>query len=143
MAGFGTTFRNDVWKAIFHGTPIANLLDNAASSPLTNLYVAWHTADPGTGDQTTSEASYTGYVRKAVARTSGGWTITGNVVNPVADVDGGECTGSAGAVITHWSIGFLSSGAGKIIGSGALASSHTVAVGDVPRVKSTSTITLT
>ena len=36
---------------------------------ITNLYVSLHTADPGeAGDQTTSEATYTGYARIAVVR---------------------------------------------------------------------------
>ena len=68
-------FENDLLKLIFNATPIAGLADNAASSPVTNLYLALHTADPGeAGDQTTSEISYTGYTRLAVLRTSGGWT---------------------------------------------------------------------
>jgi hypothetical protein len=40
-------FENDLLKLIFNATAIANLADNAASSPLTNLYVSLHTADPG------------------------------------------------------------------------------------------------
>ena len=48
----GNTFENDWMKLIFNATAIANIADNAASSPLTNLYVSLHTADPGeTGDQ--------------------------------------------------------------------------------------------
>jgi hypothetical protein len=43
----GNTFENDIAKLIFNATAIANIADNAASSPLTSLYVALHTADPG------------------------------------------------------------------------------------------------
>ncbi len=40
------------------------IADNAATSPITNLYVSLHTGDPGeAGDQTTSEAAYTSYAR--------------------------------------------------------------------------------
>ena len=68
----GNTFENDILKLIFNATAIANIADNAASSPLTNLYASLHTADPGeAGDQTTNETSYTSYARVAVARTSG------------------------------------------------------------------------
>ena len=71
MAGFGNTTENDIAKLIYQATAIANLADNAATAPLTNVFVALHTADPGeAGDQTTSEATYTGYARIAVARTS-------------------------------------------------------------------------
>jgi len=75
----GNTFENDLLKLIFNATAIANIADDAASAPLTNLYVSFHTGDPGeTGDQTTSECAYTSYARVAVARTTGGWTVTAN-----------------------------------------------------------------
>lgn len=138
----GNVFENDLLKLIFNGTAIANIADNAASSPLTNLYLALHTADPGeAGDQTTSETAYTGYARVAVARTSGGWTVTNNSVSPVAAIDFGECTASPGAAITHVSIGTASSGAGKVLYKGALTPNITMAVGVIPRIKTTSTIT--
>jgi len=38
-----------------------------------SLYVSLHTADPGeAGTQSTSEATYTGYARLAIARSAGG-----------------------------------------------------------------------
>jgi hypothetical protein len=43
----GNTFENDLLKLIFNATAIANLADNASSSPFTNLYVSLHTSDPG------------------------------------------------------------------------------------------------
>lgn len=135
-------FETDLLSLIFNGTAIANLADNAASSPLTNLYLALHTADPGEGgDQSTNEISYTGYSRVAVARTSGGWTITGNSVSPVAAIEFGEMTGGAGGTVTHASIGVASSGAGKILYSGSLTPTISVATGVIPRIKNTSTIT--
>ena len=136
------TFENDLLKLIFNANPIAGLADNAASSPVTNLYLALHTADPGeAGDQTTSEISYTGYTRLAVLRTTGGWTVTGNSVSPVADVLFPEMMGGAGGTATHASIGTAASGAGKILYKGALTPTITVALGVSPRIKNTSTIT--
>lgn len=74
---FGKTFAADVLKLIFNGTAIANVADNASSSPLTSLYVAWHTASPGeAGTQETSEADYGAYARTAVDRDTDGFTIT-------------------------------------------------------------------
>ena len=68
--GKGSTFDNDLLKLIFNATPIATIADNAASTPLTSLYLSLHTADPGAGgSQTTSEAAYGGYARQPVART--------------------------------------------------------------------------
>lgn len=116
----GNTFENDLAKLIFTATAIANIADNAASSPLTNLYVSFHTADPGeAGDQTTSETSYTSYARVAVARSGSGWTVTGNSVSPAANVDAPQCTGGS-ATLTHFGVGTASSGTGKLLGSGTL-----------------------
>lgn len=138
----GDTFENDWLKLIFNATAIANIADNAASSPLTNLYVSLHTADPGeAGSQTTNEISYTGYARVAVARTSGGWTVTGNSVSPVADVVFGAMTAGAGGTVTHWAIGTAVSGAGKILYSGTVSPTQSVTNGVTPRVTTASTIT--
>lgn len=135
-------FETDLLSLIFNGTAIANLADNAATSPLTNLYLALHTADPGEGGaQSTNEISYTGYSRVAVARTSGGWTVTGNSVSPVAAIEFGEMAGGTGGTVTHASIGVASSGAGKILYSGSLTPTIAVATGVIPRIKNTSTIT--
>lgn len=118
-----STFRNDHLRLIFNATAIANLADNAASSPLTALQVALHTAFPGLGgDQTSSEIAYTGYGRVAVARTTGGWTVTGNSVSPVAAIPFNEMTGGAGGVATHFSVGTAASGTGKILRMGVLGS---------------------
>ncbi|OWT55270.1 phage tail fiber protein [Candidimonas nitroreducens] len=136
------TFENDLLKLIFNGTAIANLADNAASSPFTNLYLALHTADPGeAGSQNTSEVSYTGYARVAVARTSAGWTVTDNSVSPAAAVEFGEMTAGTPGTATYVSVGTASSGAGKILYSGSLTPSVAYNVGVVPRLRTTSTIT--
>lgn len=138
----GNTFENDLAKLIFQATAIANLADNAASSPLTVLYLSLHTSDPGeAGDQTTNETAYTGYARVAVNRNSGGWTVTNNVVSPVANVDFGACSASPGGAITHAAVGTAISGAGKLLISGTVTSNITVAVGVVPRLTPSSTIT--
>jgi hypothetical protein len=102
--------------------------------------VALHTADPGeAGTQATSETAYTGYARVAVARTSGGWTVTNNSVSPAANIDFGECTASPGGPITHFSVGTGVSN--KLLYSGTVIPNITLAVGVVPRLKTTSTIT--
>ena len=137
----GNTFENDLLKLIFQATAIANLADNAASSPLTNLYVGLHTADPGeAGDQTTSEAAYTSYARVAVARTSGGWSVSGNVASPVANIDFPAAT-CGSETETHASIGSASSGAGKLMYSGAVSPNIAVSNGVTPRLTTASTIT--
>lgn len=76
MAGTGATFANEILNLFFHGTAIANVAINATASPITNVYASLHTADPVAGNQTTSEAAYTGYARVPVARDVTGWTIS-------------------------------------------------------------------
>lgn len=137
----GDTFEADLLKLIFQAVAIANIADNAASAPLTNLQIALHTADPGeAGSQTTSEISYTGYARVAVARTTGGFAITGSSISPVANIDFGEMTAGTGGTVTHWSVGTASSGAGKVLYKGTVSPNIVVQTGVTPRLKTSSTI---
>lgn len=133
------TLENDLLKLYFNATAIADLARDAAA-PVATLTVALHTADPGeAGNMSTSEAAYTGYARITVARTSGGWTVTANSVSPVANIDFGECTASPGGPITHFSVG---TGVSNNMGySGTVTPNITMAVGVIPRLKTTSTIT--
>jgi len=42
-----TAYLENAWlKLLFQAVAIANIADNAASSPLTALYISLHTADP-------------------------------------------------------------------------------------------------
>ena len=137
----GAIFDNDWLKLIFNATAIANIADNAASSPLTNLYVALHTADPtSAGNQTSNEATYTGYARVAVARTSGGFTVTTNSVSPAATISFPACSGGTNT-ITNFSIGTASSGSGKILYSGTVTPNISVASGVTPQLTTASTVT--
>ena len=137
----GNTAENSLLLLLFNGTAWANIADNAASGPLTNLYVAFHTADPGeAGSQTTSETAYTSYARVAVARTSGGWTVTANSVSPVANIDAPACTGLT-ATLTHFSIGTASSGAGILLVSGTITPNISVSSGVTPRLTTSTVIT--
>lgn len=97
-----------------------------------NLYISLHTADPGeAGDQTTSEATYTSYARVAVARSGAGWTVSGNQVSNAAAINFPQCTGGSNTV-TYFGIGTASSGAGKLLYSGALTASLAVSNGITP-----------
>ena len=137
----GNTFENDLLKLIFNATAIANMADNAASSPLTNLYVSLHTGDPGeAGSQTTSECAYTSYARVAVARTSGGWTVTANSVSPVADISFPACTGGT-ETATHWAVGTASTSTGKLLYSGSISPTIAIANGVTPKLTTASTVT--
>jgi hypothetical protein len=141
VAAKGSTFDNDLLKLIFNATAIANLADNAAAAPATNLYVSLHTASPGVGgSQTTSEAAYTGYARVAVARTTGGWTVTGGSVSPAATIGFPAATGGS-ETETHFGVGTAASGAGKLLYFGPISPNIAVANGVTPQLTTASTIT--
>lgn len=137
----GNTFENDLLLLIFNATAIANIADNASSSPLTNLYVSLHTADPDeAGSQTTNETSYGSYARVAVARSGSGWTVSGNSVSPAASIDFPEAT-SGTATITHFAVGIAASSTGKILYKGAVTPNISVATGVTPRLGTGTAIT--
>lgn len=135
MAGKSSAFENDLLKLIFNGTAIANLADNAAASPLANLYVSLHTADPTDGgNQSSSEISYTGYARVAVARNGGAFVVSGSTVNPAANIDFPLSTGGTGGTATHFAIGIAASGATKFLYAGPISPTIAVANGVTPRL---------
>jgi hypothetical protein len=137
----GNTFENDLLKLIFNATAIANIADNAATSPLTNLYVSLHTADPGeAGDQTTNECAYTSYARVAVARSGSGWTVTNNSVSPAAEISFPAATGGT-ETATHWGVGTASSGAGKLLYSGTVSPNISISSGVTPKLTTSTAVT--
>ena len=128
----GNTFENDLLLLIFNATGIANIADNAGTSPLTNLYVSLHTGDPGeAGDQTTNECTYTSYARVAVARSGSGWTVSGNAVSNAAAITFPQATGGS-ETATYFAVGTASSSTGKILYSGALSASLAISSGITP-----------
>ena len=134
------TFETALLELIFNATPIAGLADNAAAAPVTDIYVSLHTADPDeAGDQTTNECAYTGYARMAVARTAGGWVVTGNSVSPVAAIEFPECTAGP-ETVTHLGVGTAASGAGVLLYSGPLAANIAVVAATVDTVGTSPTL---
>ncbi len=55
--------------------------------------------------QATDECDYTGYTRQSVARSTAGWTVTGNLADNDAAITFGEMTGGASDTITDISLG--------------------------------------
>jgi len=130
------TFENELLLLIFNNDTLPLVGDATGivgSSADGSLYVSLHTADPGeAGDQTTNETAYTNYVRVAVARTAGGWTVSGNTASNTALVQFAQC-GVTGATLTHFGIGTASSSTGKLLYKGALTSSLAVSSGIQPQ----------
>lgn len=125
-------FETSILELIFNATTFDSIADNAGTSPATNLYVSLHTADPGeAGDQTTNETAYTSYARVAVARNSGGWTVTGNEASNTAQINFPECTGGT-STLTHFGIGLDATGTGTLLFSDELTANLAVSNGITP-----------
>lgn len=130
-------FETALLGLVFENTAITNVGDAGglrATATAGSLYVSLHTADPGeAGDQTTSEVTYTSYARVAIARSSAGFTVTGNTVACDADVVFPAGTGGSGTA-TYWGIGTLSSGAGLLLYKAAISPSIVTGNGITPRL---------
>ena len=140
MTGTNPTFANDLLNLIFQGTAIANIAANGGS-PITNLYVSLHTADPTAGTQSTSEAAYGSYARQPVARSSAGWTVSTNTVVPVAAITF-PAAASGTETETHAGIGQTVSGANLLFFAGAISPTIAVSTGVAPQLTTATTLTL-
>ena len=74
------TFATDLLELIFQNPNLANIGDSTGlrgSATAGNFYIALYTTYPTAATEGT-ETSYTNYERKAVARSTTGWTVSGN-----------------------------------------------------------------
>lgn len=121
-------FENDLINLTFNATLAAHL-GTLSGTGNANLFISLHTGDPGeSGNQQSSECSFGNYARVSVARTSGGWTVSGNQAQNAAIISFPECT-SGSETVTHVGIGTLTSGTGQLLYKGALTASRSVSSG--------------
>ncbi len=121
-------FENAIVAYIFNQTAIPSLVS------VTSFYISLHTDDPTeAGIQTTFETTYGAYARVAVARTAGGFVVTGNSASPATTVIFPQCT-SGNVLITHAGIGTDPSGAGNLLYSGVVTPNLQVQLGITPRL---------
>lgn len=128
-------FENGLLSLIFENANYANVGDATGlrgSSTAGVFYISLHTANPNeTGDQTTSETSYTGYARVSVARSTSGWTVSSGVCDNDNVITFGQDT-SGTPTITHFGIGSDSTSTGNLFFWGALTASLSLAPGVTP-----------
>ena len=130
---------NALLALIFNATTIPKIAEDLVVSPATTLTVALHTSDPGeAGNQTTNEATYGNYVRKAVNRDSGGWTITNDSVSPQSNIEFAQAS-SGSETVTHFSIGTGTSD--NMLYSGTVTPNIVVTTGVTPILTTASAIT--
>jgi hypothetical protein len=133
---------NSILNLLFSATLWANVAINATSSPITDIAVGLHTADPGdAGSMSTSEAAYTSYARVDVARGAGWTTSSAGSVSPNAAIEFPLGGGGSGTV-SHFSTGKPGGGAAIIFWSGTVTPSIVTGSGITPRLTTSTTITL-
>jgi hypothetical protein len=94
-------------------------------------YIALFTADPGEAGSIAAEATYTGYARVALTKSSS-WTGTSSPFTNTNLIQFGACTAGSSAV-THFAIVDTSSGAVAMMISGALSGTLNVSAGIQPQ----------
>lgn len=136
-------FENALGLLFFNATTWANVAVNATSSPLTNWELSLHTGDPGeAGNQTTNEIAYTDYARVAVARTSGGFTVSAGVTTLTANCDFPVGSGGSGTA-TYFGLGTAHTSTGILEISGAISPSIVTGAGVTPRLTTATSFTIT
>lgn len=128
-------FETSLLSHIFENAAAANVGDTTGlqgSQVAGSFWISLHTATLGeTSAQNTTEASYTGgYARVSVARSTAGWTASGNTVDNDAAITFATSTNSQ--TVTDFGIGSASSGAGNLFFYGALTSPLSIANGITP-----------
>ena len=140
MAAKTTSLSGSLLALLLNATAIANVADNASSSPLTNTYVSLHTASPGaSGDQTSNEAAYTSYARVAVARSSSGWTVSSASATLTSAINFPTATGGS-ETETYFGVGSASSGAGHLWYFGPISPNIAVSTNVTPQLTTSTTI---
>jgi hypothetical protein len=115
---------NDALKAFLQGT------DPSYRAGATQ-YLALFTADPGETASLVAEATYTGYARVALTKSTA-WTDGGSTFTNAALVQFGACTAGTNT-ISHFAVVDTASGAVAMMISGSLSSSLAVSTGIQPQ----------
>ena len=138
------TTENEMLLHYFNNATVPDVGDAVGlrgSTAAGSFYLSLHTGDPGeAGTQATSEIAYTGYARVAVARSSAGFTVSGNTVTLTANADFGKMTAGAGGTVTFFAVGKASSGATVVMYKGAVTPTIAVANGIIPRLEAATNI---
>jgi hypothetical protein len=128
MAQLGNASETNLLKLFFQNVAWANVGNAGGLQPSTvagSIFVALHTATPGAGGtQSTNEATYGNYARVGVARSSGGWTVTGSspatAENAAAVTFAQSSATNTPETESFFSTGLLTSGAGDLAWFGGL-----------------------
>jgi len=92
---------NNILGLYYNATAIANIADNAAASPVTNVRVRLATASYSASDNgSANEATYTNYASQDVPRTTGGWAApSGGATENAAAIEFPQCGASGNTIV--------------------------------------------
>lgn len=108
-------FETKLLQLLFNNTTLANIGDATGlvgSSGAGSSQLSLHTSaltDASTV-LTSNEVAYTGYARPTQARSSAGWTISGDTVSNAALIQFGEMTAGGPDTVVHLGLGLLATG---------------------------------
>lgn len=139
--GKGNTTSQNFLKLLYQAVTWTGIAVNDTGTPLTNIYYSLHTASVGaTGNQQSNEAAYGLYARQAVARTTGGHSISGQAISPVATVSFPQAN-SGSETETDFATGSVVSATGVVFHFGTISPTIAVANGVTPQLTTATTIT--
>lgn len=127
-------FETALLQHIFQNAAIANVGNAAGLQPAGaagSFYIALFTT-ANTDAAAGTEASYTGYARVAVARSSAGWTIAGGACSNAALITFGACTAGTNTIVGFAICTGSTVGTADAIYWGDLSASLSVSAGITP-----------
>lgn len=115
MSAAVNDFETKLALLLFNNTTLANIGDATGlvgSSGAGSSQLSLHTValSDTTADLTVNEVAYTGYARPVQARSSAGWTVSGDTASNAALVQFGEMTAGGPDTVVHLGIGLLATG---------------------------------
>ena len=115
MASMTNGFENVLALLLFNNTTIANIGDatglvGSTSAGSTQLALSTSALTDADTLLTATEVAYTGYARPTQARSSAGWTVSGDTASNAASIVFGEMTAGGPDTVVHLGLGFLATG---------------------------------
>jgi hypothetical protein len=128
-------FENKILSLYLENADAANVGDATGLRGSTTAGVVYVSLSTGTltdtSDQSTTEATYTGYARVSVARSTAGWSVAAGVGDNDAAITFGACTAGS-STVTYFGLGFNATTAGSLDVWGALTASLAITAGITP-----------
>ena len=109
------SFETNLLDHLFTNAAIANIgditgLPAAATAGSSQLMLSTSALTDADTLLTATEVAYVGYARPLQARSSAGWTVSGNTASNAALIQFGEMTSGGPDTVVHCGLGFMATG---------------------------------